>query len=135
MVFGKPDTTALNLSEVAMGRGGFVIKGIDAFDRSGLSVSGAGDVNGDGLFDLIIGAKDADATGDASGESYVVFGKPDTKAVNLNDVVNGLGGFVINGVDAYDWSGISVDSAGDVNGDGLDDPIIGAFGVAPFDNY
>jgi hypothetical protein len=39
---------------------------------------------------------------------------------------NSLGGFVINGEEPNDWSGLSVSSAGDVNGDGLDDLIVGA---------
>ena len=46
----------------------------DADDRSGISVSGAGDVNGDGLADFIVGAWLADPGGEsAAGESYVVF--------------------------------------------------------------
>ncbi len=82
VVFGKAGTTPVNLSDVAAGTGGFLINGIDLGDRSGRSVSGAGDVNGDGLADLIVGAYDADpgANTDA-GESYVVFGKADGTAV------------------------------------------------------
>lgn len=65
----------VNLSDVAAGIGGFVINGIDPNDRSGLSVSGAGDVNGDGLADLIVGAYGANAGGSLfAGESYVIFG-------------------------------------------------------------
>jgi hypothetical protein len=54
-----------------------VLNGIDAGDRSGASVSSAGDVNGDGVDDVIIGAYGADPNGQSSaGESYVVFGGP-----------------------------------------------------------
>jgi hypothetical protein len=42
----------------------------------------------------------------------------------------GGGGFVINGVSPSDYSGGSVSRAGDVNGDGYDDLIVGAFGVS-----
>ena len=84
MVFGKADGTAVNLSDVTAGIGGFVINGIDVDDQSGRSVSGAGDVNGDGLADLIVGASAADPGGnDDAGESYVGFGKADVEAANL----------------------------------------------------
>ena len=57
------------------GTNGFVINGIDARDNSGRSVSNAGDVNGDGIDDLIIGAEGADPNGNSyAGETYVVFG-------------------------------------------------------------
>ncbi len=65
----------VELSDVAAGSGGFVINGIDPDDLSGHSVSGAGDVNGDGLADLIVGATGSAPGGnDRAGESYVVFG-------------------------------------------------------------
>ena len=54
------------------GTNGFQINGIDGGDRSGFSVASAGDVNGDGFDDLVIGAYGANG---AAGESYVVFGK------------------------------------------------------------
>jgi hypothetical protein len=56
---------------------GFVLTGIDTSDFSGTSVSAAGDVNGDGIDDVIVGAQGADPGGGESGEgeSYVVFGR------------------------------------------------------------
>jgi hypothetical protein len=51
-----------------------------------------------------------------------VFGKKDnTDAIELSAIAAGIGGFVINGESARDYSGCSVSNAGDVNGDGLDD--------------
>ena len=116
---------------------GFVINGIVVGDQSGFSVSSAGDVNGDGFDDLIIGAPNADPNRKSgAGQSYVVFGRPDTyddgvlvnafgAMVELSDL-DGSNGFTINGIDVGDESGYSVSSAGDVNGDGIEDLIIGA---------
>ena len=121
------------------GTAGFVLQGIRPHDHSGLSVSGAGDVNGDGIDDLIIGAFEADPNGviDA-GESYVVFGRNTgfPAAFELRSLLpaaggDGAAGFVLRGIDFDDLSGISVSSAGDVNGDGIDDLIIGAADVKP----
>jgi len=131
VVFGKTDGTAVELSAIESGNGGFVINGVSAGDNSGFNVSSAGDVNGDGLADLIVGARRNDPNGDDSGASFVVFGKTDSTAVELSAIESGNGGFVINGVSADDYSGRSVSDAGDVNGDGLADLIVGTFGDDP----
>ena len=115
------------------GTNGFVINGISFDDRSGWSVSGAGDVNGDGIDDLIIGAINADPDGNSdAGASYVVFGSstPFSSSFDLSSL-DGSNGYVINGIDALDISGYSVSGAGDVNGDGVDDLIIGARNGSP----
>jgi large repetitive protein len=78
-------------------------------DLSGRSVSSAGDVNGDGLADLIVGADLSNpAAGIYAGRSYVVFGQTGTAAIELSAVAAGTGGFVINGQCAGDYSGVSV---------------------------
>ncbi|MCX7246552.1 MAG: VCBS repeat-containing protein, partial [Burkholderiales bacterium] len=132
VVFGKTAGAAINLSAIAGGTGGFVINGQCANDSSGASVASAGDVNGDGLADLIVGANSSDPAGAVDGgRSYVVFGKSTTTAINLSGIASGAGGFVINGQCAGDRSGWSVASAGDVNGDGLADLIVGAIASSP----
>ncbi len=128
VVFGKTGATGVNLSAVAAGSGGFVINGQSTLEQTGFSLASAGDINGDGLADLIVGTVFSDPTaGTNAGRSYVVFGKTSTTSVDLSAVAAGSGGFVINGQCADDFSGNSVASAGDVNGDGLADLIVGAY--------
>jgi hypothetical protein len=88
-------------------------------------VAGAGDVNGDGRDDVIIGAGGADNHGRTSGSSYVVYGSASASTMDLASV-SAAQGFRIDGANADDVSGVSVAGAGDVNGDGRDDVIIGA---------
>ncbi len=112
------------------GSNGFALNGINAFDASGGSVSGAGDINGDGFDDLIIGAPGAEPNGFNSGQSYVVFGSDGGFPASLELAeLDGSNGFALNGINGNDLSGVSVSGAGDVNGDGFDDLIVGAPGA------
>jgi len=110
------------------GSNGFVLNGVDIYDYSGFSVSSAGDVNGDGYDDILIGAYAASPNGNAAeGESYVVFGQASGFAASFDlSTLNGSNGFVLEGIESGDYSGMSVSGAGDVNGDGYDDILIGA---------
>ncbi|MEH2326521.1 MAG: hypothetical protein V7K32_23755 [Nostoc sp.] len=124
---------SLNLSDLN-GTNGFKINGIAVDDFSATSVSNAGDINNDGIDDLIIGTSDASPNGiTRAGQSYVVFGGTNLGSdgsLNLSDL-NGTNGFIINGIAKYDYSGSSVSNAGDINNDGIDDLIIGASGASP----
>ena len=85
MVFGSAAGFAASLDLAALdGTNGFRLDGIDADDCSGVSVAGAGDVNGDGIDDLIIGASGRSRRQDDAGESYVVFGSAAGFAASLD---------------------------------------------------
>jgi hypothetical protein len=111
---------------------GFTVTGVGLGDRAGTAVSTVGDVNDDGIDDFIVGASGADpASGIDAGQSYVIFGK----AGGLSDIdlasLAASEGFKISGGAAGDAAGNSVSDAGDVNGDGIADLIVGAVGADP----
>ncbi len=132
VVFGQATGLPADLKLATLdGTNGFRLSGEAAGDYAGRSVGAAGDLNGDGFADLLIGAYTAAANGTQSGAAYVVFGKGTTFAANLNlSALDGANGFKIPGLATGDLLGRSVGTAGDVNGDGLDDVIVGARGVA-----
>lgn len=131
VVFGKSSgfDATLDISSLN-GADGFTVEGEAEGDEAGYSVSSAGDVNGDGFGDIVIGARSADAGGDDSGAAYVVFGKAAgfDATVQLSDL-DGSNGFRLAGASAGDFFGRAVSSAGDFNNDGFDDLIIGAVGA------
>jgi hypothetical protein len=93
------------------------LTGAAASDNFGRSVGPAGDVNGDGYDDVVVGAHNNDGGGGNAGRAYVFFGSatPDATA-----------DLVLTGAAAGDWFGWSVGTAGDVNRDGYDDVVVGA---------
>jgi len=98
--------------------------GEDIGDASGISVAGAGDINGDGYDDILIGAHGDDDGGSAAGQTYLILGKASGWTMDT-DLSNADVSFW--GEDAFDYSGFSVARTGDVNGDGYDDILIGAY--------
>ncbi|MFT7620383.1 MAG: hypothetical protein ACI97A_004040 [Planctomycetota bacterium] len=94
----------------------YLFEGDSDLDEFGFSVSGSGDVNGDGFADVVVGAYRDDNTGNSSG-SATVFSGQDGSVLHS-----------FNGDSALDRFGRSVSGAGDVNGDGFDDFIVGAHG-------
>lgn len=132
VVFGataNPDSLSLGALN---GASGFRLIGVAYYDELGQDVRAAGDVNNDGFADLIIGAPGADPNDAAeAGVVYIVFGRPSFPAVVDPASLNGANGFRIDGIDENDRTGTSVSTAGDINGDGFADVIIGAPYAAP----
>jgi len=133
VIFGSPAgfNAAVDLSTALNGTNGFVIAGESPNDSLGFSIA-SGDINGDGLSDLVIGAPFAAANGGGSGKVYVIYG---TRAgfnatFPLAMLNNSIHGFVIYGVSGNDFTGYSV-ATGNVNRDGFSDLLIGAPSASP----
>jgi hypothetical protein len=133
VVFGKNGTASVEVTDVVAGTGGFVLDGEADFDFAGWSVGGAGDLNGDGIGDMLVGAQGADFAAGTAGRAYAVFGRGnDTTPIALADVALGMGGFALDGESVLYTAGWAVDGAGDVNGDGFGDLIVGSPRYASF---
>lgn len=89
-------------------------------------IAPAGDVDGDGLADLVITA--ASVMNNDEVRTYVVLGRKTIGDASLSSVERGEGGFTIRGGPAATWAH-EVTGVGDVDGDGLDDIAIGDWGV------
>jgi hypothetical protein len=132
VVYGGQNLGNVNLQN--LGSAGFRIDGAAPGDEAGASVAAAGDVNGDGLADVIVGARESsnNARGN-SGSAYVIYGRRTADPIDV-DLANitttqASRGFRIDGAAANDLAGFSVAGAGDLNGDGLSDVIVGATGA------
>jgi hypothetical protein len=125
------------------GSAGFVLAGVADNDGFGQTVADAGDVNGDGIDDLVVNASfvDAPGGGDPEGETYVVFGRDTVQAgafpalFAVEDLLpegggDGTEGFAITGIAGGDFSGESV-GAGDLNADGVGDLLLSAHQASP----
>ena len=132
VVRGRSEPGVVDLQQ--LGDGGFVVsrttprdgdEGRSRGDWLGESISGLGDVNGDGLPDFVVGAHLADGPNrPRGGIAFVVFGKADTDPVDLGSL--GAAGYRIIGVGRQDQTGFSTAPAGDFNGDGIQDIAISA---------
>ena len=132
VVFGAATSASSITASSLDGTNGFVINGVAAGDRLGTSVADAGDINGDGFADIIVGAHLSDTNGTDAGAAYIVFGKASGFSAILDlSTLDGANGLTINGIAAGDYAGRAVAGAGDVNGDGFDDVLIGAPKASP----
>ncbi len=120
LIFGRKDGWIMDMN-LSNSDASFI--GENEKDRSGCSISGVGDVNGDGYDDILIGAHWNNEGGNKAGQTYVIFGKPSGWCIDTS-LSEADASFI--GEHYEDESGWSVAGAGDVNCDGYDDILIGA---------
>ncbi|MDX6658056.1 MAG: hypothetical protein QOH62_2849 [Solirubrobacteraceae bacterium] len=108
----------LKISQVANA----TIRGVPA----GAAMADAGDVNGDGLPDLVVGGGPAGRRS-SSNSAFVIFGRRGPFTADLRSL--GRGGIRIDGAVLDDGTGAAVAAAGDVDGDGLADVLVGSPGA------
>jgi hypothetical protein len=126
------------------GNNGFTVRGLNENDRLGNAVNIAGDVNNDGISDLVIGAYHASPEGKhEAGTAYIIFGHTGTWAPSFDlKTLNGTYGFRVEGLSGGepgvfygDQLGIAVSTTGDINKDGFDDIMISAYNASPQGKY
>jgi len=92
------------------------------YDMAGAAVADAGDINNDGYRDFIVGAYGSDAAANSAGQTYIFLGGG---AWGMDEPMTSADGSYI-GESSWDYSGYTLAGAGDVDGDGYDDFLIGA---------
>jgi len=128
VVYGQATPGDIDLSSGAAlspASTGFRIYGGALGDNFGFTVSKAGDVNNDGIVDILVGAWAVDS---AAGAAYVIYGALTPADLDLSLAVldPGTTGFKVSGGTAGDHLGSAVSTAGDMNGDGYSDILVGA---------
>ncbi len=124
VVFGSATVSDVDLADP--GARAVRFDGVASFDDASTSVSAGGDLNADGIDDVVVGSPYASPQGrSAAGSVFVVFGSRQLSGMDLGAAL-GTRGVAIAGAVASDQTGTSVAATGDVNGDGIDDLAIGA---------
>jgi len=128
LIFGSDSLDAL--ADLGQPNGGNVLafQGAAAGEFLGASVSGVGDIDGDGLADFAIGADDKGSDGN-DGKVYVVLGSASLAGGTIDSVTSGAAGFELTGFFGSDV-GADLSSVGDFNGDGIDDFVISGLGLS-----
>ena len=100
---------------------------LDDDDRFGSAIADIGDVNGDGIADLAVGAPNDDGGPDNAGAVWILFMRMDGRVDTRQKISKNTGGFDGN-LDADDHFGAAIAGIGDLDNDGVPDLAVGAPG-------
>lgn len=132
LLYGQAaNTPEISAANIGGSLPGLLLTGVDNGDNVGSAAAGVGDVNGDGLTDVLLGAKDGESTG-YDGEAYLIYGRSAFSGIlSLRDLAGssaqaqkGIYLFNTHGGAGYDF-GRAVSGGGDFDDDGISDVIIG----------
>ena len=130
LIYGITSLVGFDMRSFVTGAFGIRFLGAASGDETGKAVSGAGDINGDGKMDLLIGAPAADHLDGRvdSGAVYAIFGTTAvfTADFRLSTQMAGVAGYSICGYQSYQHLGAGISRAGDLDQDGMDDFLVGS---------
>lgn len=118
---------------IASGASGFPSGQLVQNDRFGASVTSLGDLNGDGVPEIAVGATGDDTAASGAGAVWILFLNADGTVGAQRKITEGVNGFS-GDLDAGDNFGASVAGLGDIDGDGIGDLAVGALGDDADDN-
>lgn len=125
LIFGAADIGS-GVSLASLGSKGVKITGANADDAVGQRVTGAGDVNGDGVNDILIAAPGDDDNGSNAGAVYLLFGSADFgTSLDLGSLSDDKGVKILGAAAGDQLGANALTAAGDINSDGLDDVVVG----------
>ncbi len=133
ILFMNIDGTVKDKKKITNGVGGLPLGTIPSNDRFGnyisafSDLSGFGDLNGDGVADLVVGAPFGDAGGSNAGSVHILFLNSDGTVATSTKIANGVGGLATGTLKAGVEFGYSVYSIGDINGDTINDIVVGSW--------
>ena len=120
--------TVQSQQKISDGLGGLTAGSLDGYDYFGNAVASLGDLDGDGVPDLAVGARNDENTDSGEGAVYVLFLNSDgTVKRHQQKISDGLGGLTAGSLDGSDNFGSAVAGVGDLDGDGVPDIAVGAF--------
>ena len=125
IIFLNYDGSIKNSQEISNGVGGLTTT-LDPDDYFGSSISSVGDLDNDGVQDIIVGSYGDEEGSDYSGTVYVLF-LNSNGTVKSEKTINNAEESFIHGLDEYANLGISIDNMGDLDNDGNDDVVVGSY--------